>query len=74
MTISLTMNSDGVRIVNSKKRSLWLPLLSVLNLPPILRCKFVNIVVAKLWLGQGKPDWEIFFREEKTDLVKTCQL
>ena len=74
MTISLTMNSDGVRIVNSKKRSLWPLWLSVLNLPPILRCKFVNIVLAKLWLGQGKPDWEIFFSEIKDRLSKDVSI
>ena len=29
------------------------------NLPPVLRSAFENIVLASLWFGFGKPDWEI---------------
>ena len=68
MTISLAMNSDGVRMINSRKKSLWPLWLSVLNLPPTLRCMFVNIVLAKLWFGRGKPDWKIFFDQIKEGL------
>ena len=68
MTISLSMNSDGVRMINSRKKSLWPLWLSVLNLPPTLRCMFVNTVLAKLWFGRGKPDWKIFFDQIKEGL------
>ena len=54
------MNSDGVRIINSKKRSLSPLWLGILHLAPVLRCKFANIILAKLWLGRGKPDWNVF--------------
>ena len=62
------MNSDGVRIINSKKRSLWPLWLGILNLTPVLRCMFANINLAKLWLGRGKPDWNVFFSQIKESL------
>ena len=68
ITVSLSMNSDGVRIINSKKRSLWPLWLGILNLPPVLQCKFANIILAKLWLGRGKPDWNVFFSQIKETL------
>ena len=71
ITIALAMNADGVRIINSQKRSLWPLWFSVHNLPPILRCKFVNIVLAKLWLGRGKHNWEIFFGQIKERFCQT---
>ena len=60
ITVSLSMNADGVRIINSNKRSLWPLWLCILNLPQVLRCKFAHISHAKLWLGRGKPDWNVF--------------
>ena len=74
MTISLAMNSDGVRIVNSKNRSLWPLWFSILNLPPILRCKFANIVLANLWFGRGKPNWKIFFDQVKEELDESVSI
>ena len=74
MTISLAMNSDGVRIVNSKNRSLWPLWFSILNLPPILRCKFAYIVLAKLWFGRGKPNWQISFDQVKEELDESVSI
>ena len=74
MNISLAMNSDGVRIVNSKNRSLWPVWFSILNLPPILRCKFANIVLAKLWFGRGKPNWKIFFDKVRETLNQSVSM
>ena len=49
INVCLIMNSDGVKVVNSNKQSLWPVWLAVANLPPIKRCIFRNIVLARLW-------------------------
>ena len=64
ITIALAMNADGVRILNFQKRSLWPLWFSVLNLPPILHRKFVNIILAKLWNRRGEPNWETFWANQ----------
>ena len=73
ITIALAMNADGVRIINLQKRSLWPLRFSALNLSPILRCKFVNIVLAKFWLGRGETNWEIFW-QIKENFCKTSTI
>ena len=55
MTVYLLLSSDGVKIVNSNKKSLWSVWLAIANLPPIKRCMFKKIVLDKLWFGKGKP-------------------
>ena len=62
INITLVMNSDGVRIINSGKQSLWPVWLAIANLPPIKRCMFRNIVLARLWFGKGKPCWDELFK------------
>lgn len=60
--IFLILNSDGVRIVESNRKSLWPVWFGIANLPPRLRCAFNNIVLAGLWFGTGKPDWSVCFQ------------
>ena len=60
--ISLLLNSDGVKILRSSKKSIWPVWLAVANLPPGLRASFVNIVLASLWFGNNKPDWDCLFQ------------
>ena len=60
--ITLVMNSDGVRIINSGKQSLWPVWLAIANLPPIKRCMFRNIILARLWFGKWKPCWDELFK------------
>ena len=59
--IFLILNSDGVRVIKSNKQSLWPLWLALANLPPVARCMYQNNVLAKLWFGSGKPDWDKFF-------------
>ena len=59
--IFLILNSDGVRVIKSNKQSLWPLWLAIANLPPVARCMYQNIVLAKLWFDSGKPDWDNFF-------------
>ena len=61
INVSLIVNSDYVKVVNSNKQSLWPVWLAVVNLPPIKRCMFRNIVLARLWFGSGKPPWDVVF-------------
>ena len=61
INIFLLMNSDGVRVINSNKQSLWPLCLAIANLPPVKRCMFRNIVLAQLWFGSGKPSWDVMF-------------
>ena len=61
INIFLLMNSDGVRVINSNKQSLWPLWLAIANLPPVKRCMFRNIVLARLWFGSGKPSWDVMF-------------
>ena len=58
MTISLILNSDGVCFVKSSRLQLWPFWLAIANLPPIKRSTYKNIVLAALWRGTTKPDWE----------------
>ena len=61
LTISLIMNSDGVRIIKSSPKHLWPVWLALADLPPKLRCSYNNIVLATLWCGVGKPNWDELF-------------
>ena len=63
LTISLIMNSDGVRIIKSSPKHLWPVWLALADLPPKLRCSYNNIVLATLWCGVGKPNWDELFTD-----------
>ena len=63
ITISLVLNSDGVRFVKSSRDQLWPVWLAIADLPPVLRCSYKNIVLAALWRGAKKPDWEPLFND-----------
>ena len=62
MTVYRLLNSNGVKIFSSNKKSLWPVWLSIANLPPIKRCMFKNIFFANLWFGKGKPSWDMVFQ------------
>lgn len=58
---SLTVNTDGVLIHPSSKCTLW-PILLVCNfLPPTMRFKENNIIVAGLYYGVEKPNFLHYF-------------
>ena len=62
LKIFLILNSDGVRIMKSANKSIWPVWLAVANLPPIKRLSFENIVLASLWPGNNKPNWDEIFK------------
>lgn len=53
----LIMNTDGVPLPHGSN-SVWPIWLSIVDLPPILRFSFKNMILAGLWFGRGKPDWD----------------
>lgn len=59
---SLTLNTDGVAIVQSKGSSLWPVLLTCNFLPPQIRFKDKNILVAALYYGNTKPNMHELLR------------
>ena len=68
LKLSLIMNSDGVRFVKSTPKQLWPVWIALANLPPVLRCSFCNIVLASLWYGHGKPNWDQIFGDLSSEL------
>ena len=59
--IFLILNSFGVKIMKSASKSIWPVWLAIANLPPKKRASFENIVLAALWLGENKPQWNDIF-------------
>ena len=70
LTISLIMNSDGVRIIKSKPKHLWPVWLSLADQAPKLRCSYNNIVLATLWCGVGKTNWDELFTDFEQKLTQ----
>ncbi len=60
--VGLILSSDGVPVFKSSKGSLWPVYLMVTNIPPQLRVKIDNLIVAALWFGPTKPNMDILFQ------------
>lgn len=56
--LTLTMNTDGARVFNSSKSSLW-PLQCVVNELPIA-LRWSNVLLCGLWFGPGHPDMTMY--------------
>lgn len=61
-TLSLTLNTDGVQVFESRKKSLWPIQLSCNFLPPHLRFQLQNIIVVALHFGFKKPNVTSYFQ------------
>lgn len=59
---SLTVNTDGVAIINSNTYSLWPVLVTCNFLPPQIRFKDKNIFVAAIYFGPKKPNMHELLR------------
>lgn len=71
--ISFTWNSDGVPIFKSSKFAIW-PLYLVINeLPPSMRFRRENFILAGLWFGNTKPEPNLFLSVFKEGLKKLYQ-
>ncbi|KAM7284938.1 hypothetical protein ISCGN_031936 [Ixodes scapularis] len=59
--LTLTMNTDGARVFNSSKSSLW-PLQCVVNELPIA-LRWSNVLLCGLWFGPGHPDMTMYLEQ-----------
>ncbi|XP_055539047.1 uncharacterized protein LOC129726105 isoform X2 [Wyeomyia smithii] len=71
--ITLSMNTDGVKIFNSAKSSLWPIMFQINELPPCLRFLRKNMVIAGLWLANKDPNLNVFFETLYANFPKTLQ-
>lgn len=53
--LAFSLNTDGIPLYKSSSWGLWPVFLTILNLPPAIRMKAENILLAALWYGPGKP-------------------
>jgi hypothetical protein len=71
--VTLTVNTDGVKVFESKKKgSLWPLQLIVNELAPKVRFLRENIILAGLWFG-GDPPMEVFLKPFIMELRKSNQ-
>ena len=52
-SLLFSMNFDGVSFINSKNRRCRPSGNVFFNLPPVIRCKFANIILSNLQLGEA---------------------
>jgi hypothetical protein len=67
--ITLNIHTDGAPLVRSVKLSLWPCLASIVELPPQIREKQINIVVLSLWLSSIKPNVNLFTNDSIEQLL-----
>jgi hypothetical protein len=60
ISLSLSLNSDGAPLINSKNSSLWPVLAKIVELPDSIGESFENLIFIGLWLHTEKPAYEIF--------------
>lgn len=71
---SITLNTDGLIMHNSSKSSLY-PVLMICNfLPPQIRFKEKNIIVAGLYYGIAKPDFSKYFDPIIREMEKLSEI
>ena len=54
--LGVILNTDGISVFKSSRTTVWL---QIANLPPELRFRQDNNIVAGLWVGESKPNMEI---------------
>jgi hypothetical protein len=58
--ISLNLNTDGASLTNSQSFSIWPVIATIVELDPITRESFRNIIILGIWLGKKKLKYDIF--------------
>uniref|UniRef100_A0A914ZHZ8 Uncharacterized protein n=1 Tax=Panagrolaimus superbus TaxID=310955 RepID=A0A914ZHZ8_9BILA len=61
--IPLSYYSDGGRYAENGKFEGWPLIASILDLPPVLRGKFTNLIFMAYWYSPVKPNWEFIFKK-----------
>lgn len=71
--ISFLWNTDGFSIFRSSTFSVWPFYLSINELPPYLRLKKENMLLAGLWFGTGKFDPNVFLKPIYDEMCRLRQ-
>lgn len=67
-SITLTLNTDGVRVFKSKKKaSLWPIQMFIIEVAPNKRFKQANIILTGIWFGKD-PNFEIYLKPLNKEL------
>ena len=67
-TIFLSNNSDGVCPLKSVKLDFYPVWFQILNLTSVDRSRCRNLILAALFAGRGKPNWERLFENIRRDM------
>jgi hypothetical protein len=60
LCVSLIVNTDGAPITSSTNYSLWPMLATIVELEPASRGSFKNMVFLGFWLGNNKPNYQLY--------------
>lgn len=66
-TISLILFADAATYNKSGNKSIWAIFSSIVELPPILRESYENIIFHSLWSGSN-PDFNVYLKEYNNEL------
>jgi len=66
-TLSLVLFTDAVTYTKSVSNSIWAIFSCVVELPPIVRCSFENIIFHSLWAGDD-VDFNLFLKKYNNEL------
>ncbi len=73
---SIVVSSDGSPLIKSRKFNIWPLMCYMVELPPHIRYKFENILLAGLWFGKSRPNMPLFlkgFTDEMSNLENGCE-
>ena len=73
-TIYLLGNSDGVCPLKSVKLDIYPVWFQILNLHSVDRSRYSNLILAALFGGRGKPNWQELFESVKRDFGELEEL
>jgi len=60
LCVSLHVNTDGAPITSSTNYSLWPMLATIIELEPLSRESFKNMIFLGFWLGNNKPNYQLY--------------
>ena len=72
--IRIIVNSDGAKFNDSLAQSVWPMWLTIADLPPIKRAECDNMVLANVYYGSGKPDFNEVFEKFQIELREPCRI
>ena len=74
VTFKLILNTDGVRVQESRDCSAYPVWVALADLPPKLRASFDNIFLCSLWYGKGNIHWDSIFEHYSSEISKNRKI